>query len=257
LNTQSRAFSPILRLNTQMGEKSPVRGFHALMLAGAPRPVSSGPVGCCPRAAGAGAIPGVTAARPHGQLARSRSVTAVGVPSDGRLAALISALGRPPGRIVQPGYRIPPDLAHRRRLVPRSPVQQPLLPVRRPVPGVLCDRPPVPRRQVAGQRGHLLARVQPRLRPGEAGPQQAQQDRPLPHRPAGPYPGGSSRPCFICSHKLTISGRLPPFHSNPKPPTSHQVRTQLVTAVLGGNVDEAHVHVVGDPSVSTGGQIGT
>ena len=29
-----------------------------------------------------------------------------------------------------------------------------------------------------------------------------------------PYPGNSSRPCFICSHKLMISGRLPSFHSN-------------------------------------------
>ena len=35
----------------------------------------------------------------------------------------------------------------------------------------------------------------------------------------GPYPGSSSRPCFICSHKLMISGRLPPFHRNlPRPP---------------------------------------
>ena len=41
LNPQSRAFSPIPRLNTQVGEKSPVRGFHALMLAATPQPVSS------------------------------------------------------------------------------------------------------------------------------------------------------------------------------------------------------------------------
>jgi hypothetical protein len=61
LNTQSRAFSPILRLNTQLGEKSPVRGFHALMLAGTPEPVSSGLAVCGLRAEGAGAIPGVTA----------------------------------------------------------------------------------------------------------------------------------------------------------------------------------------------------
>ena len=119
---------------------------------------------------------------------------------------------------VQPGRRVPPDLAHRRRLVPRGPAQQPLRPVRRPVPGVLGDRPPVPRRQVAGQRGHVLARLQPRLRPGEARPQQPQQGRPLPHRPPGPYPGSSSRPCFICSHKLMISGRLHPFPGNlPRP----------------------------------------
>jgi hypothetical protein len=77
LNPQSRAFSPILRLNTQAGEKSRVRGFHALMLAGTPQPVSSGLAGCGPRAAGA--IPGVTAARPHSQLGRFRSVAAVGV----------------------------------------------------------------------------------------------------------------------------------------------------------------------------------
>jgi hypothetical protein len=66
-----------------MGEKSPIQGFHALMLAGAPQPPSSGLAGCGPRAAGAGAIPGVTAACLHSQLGRSRSVTAVGVPSYG------------------------------------------------------------------------------------------------------------------------------------------------------------------------------
>jgi hypothetical protein len=71
LNTQSRAISPILRLNTQVGEKSPVRGFHALMLAGTHRPVSSG---LADRgAACAGAAPGVTAAR----LAKSAGVLPV------------------------------------------------------------------------------------------------------------------------------------------------------------------------------------
>ena len=34
LNPERRAFSPILRLSTQVGEKSPVRGFHAAMVAG-------------------------------------------------------------------------------------------------------------------------------------------------------------------------------------------------------------------------------
>ena len=90
---------------------------------------------------------------------------------------------------------------------------------RRPVPGVLGDRPPVPRWQVADQRGHVLARLQPRLRPPKARPQQAHQGRPLPHRLPGPYSGSSSRPCFICSHKLMISGRLHSFHGNlPRPP---------------------------------------
>jgi hypothetical protein len=45
LNPQSRAFSPILRLSTQEGEKSLVRGFHALMLTGSPELVSSGLAG--------------------------------------------------------------------------------------------------------------------------------------------------------------------------------------------------------------------
>jgi hypothetical protein len=70
LNTQSRAFSPILRLSTQVGEKSRVRGFHALMLAATPRPVSSRIRRAGRGAACAGAVPGVTAAR----LAKSAGV---------------------------------------------------------------------------------------------------------------------------------------------------------------------------------------
>jgi hypothetical protein len=38
---QTRAFSLILRLSTQAGEKSRIRGFHALVLAARPGPVSS------------------------------------------------------------------------------------------------------------------------------------------------------------------------------------------------------------------------
>ena len=41
LNPHGRAFSPILRLNTQVGEKSPSWGFHAASIAGAPRPAST------------------------------------------------------------------------------------------------------------------------------------------------------------------------------------------------------------------------
>jgi hypothetical protein len=71
LNTKSRAFPPIPRLNTQVGEKSPVRGFHALTLAGTPRPVSRGLV----------AAPGPRAPSPAG-LPRARTVS-LGAP--GRL----------------------------------------------------------------------------------------------------------------------------------------------------------------------------
>ena len=42
LNPETRAFSPILRLSTQVREKSPIRGFHAFMLAATPGPVPSG-----------------------------------------------------------------------------------------------------------------------------------------------------------------------------------------------------------------------
>jgi hypothetical protein len=94
LNPDRRAFSPIPRLNTQVGEKSPVWGFHELMLAGTPDPVSSGLAGCGPRVAGAGTIPGVTAARLHSQRALP-----VGYGSRRAvqwcLAALTSALGWP------------------------------------------------------------------------------------------------------------------------------------------------------------------
>jgi hypothetical protein len=41
LNPRSRAFSPIPRLSTQDGEKSPGWGFHAAMVAGAPWLASS------------------------------------------------------------------------------------------------------------------------------------------------------------------------------------------------------------------------
>ena len=59
-------------------------------------------------------------------------------------------------RLVQPGRRVPPDLAYRRKLVLAGPVQQPLRLARRPVAGVLGDRPTVPRRQVTGQRVQVL-----------------------------------------------------------------------------------------------------
>ena len=49
-----------------------------------------------------------------------------------------------PYRPVQARRGMLPDLAHRRRLIPRCPVQQPLRAVRRPVPAMLGDRPAVP-----------------------------------------------------------------------------------------------------------------
>jgi hypothetical protein len=60
LNPETRAFSPIPRLSTQVGEKSLVQGFHAAMVAGAPPPVSSELAGCGVNAAAdAGAASGL------------------------------------------------------------------------------------------------------------------------------------------------------------------------------------------------------
>ena len=41
MNPRTRAFSPILCLSTQVGEKSPSWGFHAVMVTGTARLVSS------------------------------------------------------------------------------------------------------------------------------------------------------------------------------------------------------------------------
>src|SRR5260370_31858297 len=100
LDPEAGAFSPILRLSPQSGEKSPVRGFHVAMVAGVPPPVSSGLAGCGLRAAAdAGAVPSATAARLHGWRGRSRSVRQSARLFSGRLALL-----RHPGRLVAPAY---------------------------------------------------------------------------------------------------------------------------------------------------------
>jgi hypothetical protein len=88
------------------------------------------------------------------------------------------------GGLIQASHREPPDHAHRRKRVPGRPVEQPLRPIRRPVPGMLSDRPAVPFRQPAHQRTDVLARLQPRLRPRETRPQQRQQLPTLPHAQA-------------------------------------------------------------------------
>jgi hypothetical protein len=41
LNPETRAFPPIPRLSTQVGEKSPSWGFHAISISGASRPAST------------------------------------------------------------------------------------------------------------------------------------------------------------------------------------------------------------------------
>jgi len=72
-------------------------------------------------------------------------------------------------------------------------IEQPLRLIRRPVPGMPGDAPPVPLRQFAHHRGGVLARLQPRLCPRETGPQQFQQLSPFPQRQPDAYADGCSR----------------------------------------------------------------
>ena len=118
----------------------------------------------------------------------------------------------------QAGHREPADLAHRGERVPRCAVQQPLHPVRGAVPGMLGDRPPVPLRQLADQRRHILPGLLPRLGPGKARPQPSDQLSPFPDCLPSPYPGSSSRLRFICPHKHMIARRLRSRHTNPPHP---------------------------------------
>jgi len=116
------------------------------------------------------------------------------------------------GRILQPGHREPAHHAHRGEGIPAGVIEQPLGLVRRLVPGVPGDAPPAALRQLAHHRGGVLARLQPRLGPGETRPQPLQQLTAFPQRKPGTYPGGSSR-LWLCSrHTGMITGRL---HSHP------------------------------------------
>ena len=98
-----------------------------------------------------------------------------------------------PRRLLQALDREPAHHAHRGGGVPARVVQQPLCPVRRPLPAMPGDAPPVHPGQLADQRGHVLARLQPRLCPGKARPQQPQQLILFPQRQPGAYPDGSGR----------------------------------------------------------------
>jgi len=113
-----------------------------------------------------------------------------------------------PGGLLQPGHREPAHHADRGEGVPAGVIEQPLGPIRRLVPGMPGDAPPVALRQFAHHRGGVLACLQPRLRPGETRPQQPQQLGPFPQRQPGAYPDGSSRLWFCTFHTGMITGRL-------------------------------------------------
>jgi hypothetical protein len=122
-----------------------------------------------------------------------------------RQAAAAAGAG---GGLVQPGNSEPAHHFHHRDGVPDRPGEQPLHPVRGPVPGPLGQRPAVTPGQIAHQRGRVLARLQPRLHPHETGPQQFQQLSAFPPAQADAYPGGSSRLRMCCRHKRIIARRL-------------------------------------------------
>jgi hypothetical protein len=157
---------------------------------------------------------------PAGHLAHAPQV----LPLDaGRGSALLDLTGlidrpdpqappaaRAAGRLVQPGHREPAHHPHRREAVPDRAAEQPLSPLRRPVPGLLRNRPPVPPGQVTGYSSHILTCLPPRLHPRKARPQQPQQLTTLPGRQRGPYPGSRSRLRFCRSHEHMIGRRLRP-----------------------------------------------
>jgi hypothetical protein len=98
-----------------------------------------------------------------------------------------------PRRLLQALHREPAHRVHRGEGVPAGVVEQPLGLVRRLVPGMASDAPPVALWQLAHHRGGVLARLQPRPGPREARPQQFQQLKAFPQRQPGAYPDGSSR----------------------------------------------------------------
>ena len=99
----------------------------------------------------------------------------------------------PAGGLIQARHSKPAHHRHGRERVPDCPVQQPLGPIRGPVASMLGDRPAVPLGDLAHQHGGVLARLQPRLHPHKARPQQFQQFSALSPTQPGTYPGGSSR----------------------------------------------------------------
>ena len=122
-----------------------------------------------------------------------------------------------PRRPVQAGRREPADLAHRRQRVPRRPVQQPLRPVRRPVPGMLGHRPPVPLRQLADQRGHVLPRLLPRLASARSTPAARPSAQPVSGPPAQPLSWQQQPPSIHLSSQTHDRQAAAPTCAHPHP----------------------------------------
>src|ERR1017187_10358851 len=147
---------------------------------------------------------------------------------------------RPARRSVQSGCRIAPDLAHRRRFVPRGTVQQPLRPSRRLVAGLLAYRPPVPRGRSLTSAfryfpacSHVCVRAKhDRSSPIRADLSQSARRAPILASPAALY-------SFVSTNNM-IPGRLPSSHGNLRPTESQQLTTRLDAAVLVRNSSELY-----------------
>jgi hypothetical protein len=87
-------------------------------------------------------------------------------------------------------------------------VEQSLHPIRRGIPSVLGQRPPVLARQVADQPGHVLPGLRERLRSREARGQPSVQHGQIRHCPLTLYDDSRSRLTFILRHNMMILRRL-------------------------------------------------
>src|ERR1035441_9166855 len=151
-----------------------------------------------------------------------------------------SAVGATGATGVQSGCRIAPDLAHRRRFVPRGTVQQPLRPSRRLVAGLLAYRPPVPRGRSLTSAfryfpacSHVCVRAKhDRSSPIRADLSQSARRAPILASPAALY-------SFVSTNNM-IPGRLPSSHGNLRPTESQQLTTRLDAAVLVRNSSELY-----------------
>ena len=134
------------------------------------------------------------------------------------------------GGLVQPADREPAHCPHHRGGVPDGPAEQPLHPVRGPVPGLLGERPAVAPGNLAHQRGGVLARLQPGLHPRETRAQQLQQ--------LSAFPPGQARrlswrqqppPVLLSSHTHNRQAAAP--CEDPQS-AQQQVKPRMATAVL-------------------------
>lgn len=156
------------------------------------------------------------------------------------------------GRFFQPGHREPSDLGHRFGLIPARPVQQPLRPIRCPVPDMLGNGPAVPLGQLTRHRPHIFTGLHERLDPPET---RAQPFGQLTQFPPGQPSTWQPQPPAILSSSQThdqqaAAPRLTgPCHTFP------QVTTPMATAVP--RYGRGRWHVSGHDTLDNTACVGT